>query len=80
MFTSSTKRENRKFHALGVQRRQRNIQKSLMHGQNCCFANLNLLASFAVPVAVVFGVAYNKLPIKVARLDFFRAIPPKFEP
>ena len=26
-----------------VQRRQRNVQKSVMHMQSCCFANLNLL-------------------------------------
>ena len=26
-----------------VQRRQRNIHKSVMHVQSCCFANLNLL-------------------------------------
>ena len=41
-----------------------------MHGQNYCFANLNLLASFAVAVAVAFGVAYNKLPINAPLTDF----------
>ena len=56
MLTSSTKRENRKFHALDVQRWQRNVQKSVMHVQNCCFANLNLLL-FAVFVAVAVAVA-----------------------
>ena len=40
-FTSSTKRENRKFHVVVVQRRQRNVQKSVLHVPSCCFANLN---------------------------------------
>ena len=46
VFTSWTKREFRHFHVVVVQRlwRQRNVQKkSVMHGQSCCFANLNLL-------------------------------------
>ena len=30
-FTSSTKRENKHFHVVVVQRRQRNVQKSVMH-------------------------------------------------
>ena len=40
VFPSSLKR---KFPAVVVQWRQRNVQKSLMHVQSCCFANLNLL-------------------------------------
>ena len=40
VFPSSIKR---KFPAVVVQWRQRNVQKSLMHVQSCCFANLNLL-------------------------------------
>ena len=43
LFPSSTKREIRQFHVVVVQRRQRNVQKSVMHVQSCCFANLNLL-------------------------------------
>ena len=43
LFPSSTKREIRYFHVVVVQRRQRNVQKSVMHVQSCCFANLNLL-------------------------------------
>ena len=43
VFPSSTKREIRQFHVVVVQWRQRNVQKSVMHVQNCCFANLNLL-------------------------------------
>ena len=43
MFPSSTKREIRHFHVVVVQQRQRNVQKSVMHVQSCCFANLNLL-------------------------------------
>ena len=45
VFTHSIKRahEIRKFHVAVVQRRLRNIQKSVMHVQSCCFANMNHL-------------------------------------
>ena len=35
---SSTKREISNFHVAVVQRRQRNVQKSVTHVQSCCFA------------------------------------------
>ena len=35
MFLSSKKREIRHFHVVVVQRRQRNVQKSVMHVQSC---------------------------------------------
>ena len=38
LFTSFTKREIRHFHVVVVQWRQRNVQKSVMHVQSCCFA------------------------------------------
>ena len=41
-YENVTKREIRYFHVVVVQRRQRNEQKSVMHVQSCCFANLNL--------------------------------------
>ena len=37
--TSSVHREIWHFHVVVVQWRQRNVQKSVMHVQNCCFAN-----------------------------------------
>ena len=40
MLTSSTKGEVRYFHVVVVQWRQRSTQKSVMHVQSCCFANL----------------------------------------
>ena len=45
VFPFSTKRDIRHFHVVRalVQRRLRNVQKSVMHVQSCCFANLNLL-------------------------------------
>ena len=43
LFLSSTKHEIRQFLVVVVQQRQRNVQKSVMHVQNCCFACLNLL-------------------------------------
>ena len=42
-FTSSTKREIRQFHVVVVQRRARNVQKSVKKVQSCYFANQNLL-------------------------------------
>ena len=41
--TSSTTSENRHFYVVVVQRRLRNVQKSVIHVQSSCFANLNLL-------------------------------------
>ena len=43
VFLSSTNREIRHVHVVIVQKRQRNVQKSVMHVQSCYFANLNLL-------------------------------------
>ena len=45
VFTYSIKqaREISNFHVAVVQRRQRNVEKSLMHVQSCCFANIYLL-------------------------------------
>ena len=40
VFRSSINREIRKVHVVVVQRPQRNVQKSVMHVQSCCFANL----------------------------------------
>ena len=40
VFQSLTNREIWHFHVVVVQRRQRNVQKSVMHVQSCCFANL----------------------------------------
>ena len=40
---ATTTREIWYFHVVVVQWRQRNLQKSVMHLQSCCFANLNLL-------------------------------------
>ena len=38
LFTFFIKREIRRFHVVVVQKRERNIQKSVMHVQSCCFA------------------------------------------
>ena len=38
LFTFSIKREIRHFHVVVVQKRQRNVQKSVMHVQSWCFA------------------------------------------
>ena len=56
MVTFYIKREIRKFHVEVMQQRQRNVQKSVMHVQSCCFANLNLVL-FAVLLDVAVVVA-----------------------
>ena len=43
LFSSSTKREIRHLHAVVLQRRLRNVQKSVIKVQSYCFANLNQL-------------------------------------
>ena len=43
VFSSSINREIRKFQVVFVQRLQRNVQKSVMHVQSCCFVSLKLL-------------------------------------
>ena len=45
VFTYSIKRarEISNFHVAVVQRRQRNVKKSMMHVQSCSFANIYLL-------------------------------------
>ena len=45
--------EIRKLHVAGVQRRQRNVQNSVMHVQICCFANKDLFFCRSPSVAVV---------------------------
>ena len=57
MFPSSTKREIRLVHVVVVQRRLRNVQKSVMHVQSCCSASPNVLLFFAIVVAVAVVVA-----------------------
>ena len=42
LFPSSTKRQIKQFHVVVVQRRQRNVQKSVMQVQSRCFACLKL--------------------------------------
>ena len=43
LFMSSIKREIRHFLVIVVQWWQRKVQKSMMHVQSCCFADINLL-------------------------------------
>ena len=43
VFPSSTKCEIRHSHVVVKQRRLRNVQKTVMHVQSCCFAKINLL-------------------------------------
>ena len=43
VFTYSIKCKIKKFHVVVGQRRQRNVQKSMMHVQSWCLVNFNLL-------------------------------------
>ena len=57
LFTSSIKGEIRHFHAVVVQWRQRNVQKSVLHVQSCCFANQTKIFLHSRYVAVVVAQA-----------------------
>ena len=61
MFMFSTKREIRHFHVVFLQRRPRNVQKSVMHMQTC-FANINLLVFFFFPFSLPSPSSLLKLP------------------
>ena len=55
VFPSSTKREIRRLHVVVVQRGLKEMyQKSVIHVQSCCFANLNriIITFFGVLVSV----------------------------
>ena len=47
VFPSLTNCEIGHFHVVVVQWQQRNVQKSMMHIQSCCFANLNQFLFFS---------------------------------
>ena len=49
MFSSSIKGEIRKVSVVVVQWRQRDVQKSVMYVQSCCFANLKAFLTFSLP-------------------------------
>ena len=53
MFPPSTKREIRRFHVVVVQRRLRNVQKSVMHVQSCLVLAIETywFLSFSLPSA-----------------------------
>ena len=71
MFPSSTKREIRYFHVVVVQRRLRNVLKSVMHVQSCCSANLNLLLFLPLSLLLPSPSSLLKLPIYLCRTGFF---------
>ena len=56
-FPFSSKLKIWSFHVVVVQGRQRNVQKSVMHVQNCCFVLIKRITFFGVPVAVVVLVS-----------------------
>ena len=62
--TSSKKREIRYFHVVVVQWRQRNVQKSVMHVQSCCVANLNQL--FFLPFSLMSPFYCHGQPTEVS--------------
>ena len=52
------KREIGKFHVVVVQRRQKNVQKRVVHVQSCCFASF-------FPFSLTSPLSLPKLPIMV---------------
>ena len=75
LFTSSIKSEIRQFHVVVVQKRQRNVSKSAMHVQSCCFAYRTPIVVFDVLVAVASWD--GKVPIAEggARLKILKMTP-----
>ena len=51
VYSIKRSRETRKFHVAVLQRRLRDVQKSVMHVQSCCFANIKptTFLSFSLP-------------------------------
>ena len=62
MFTSSIKSENSYFPVVIVQSQQRNVQKSVMHVQSCCFA-YSTYCFFDVLVVVIVVESYSNLTV-----------------
>ena len=58
-------REIRKVHVIVVQQQLRNVQKSIMHMQSCCFAYLNLCLFSCSPSSL------QKLPIVVIQKFYY---------
>ena len=67
VFTSSTKREIWQFHVVVVQWRQRNVQKSVMHVQSRCFADLNRLLFCCSRLTLPLSVLIRDLTIRQRR-------------
>ena len=74
-FPYSTKREIRHFHVVVVQRRQRNVQKSV---QSCYFANLNLLVYSGPSRCRRRRLCLSSLLIKVDTTVYFAATYPRY--
>ena len=73
MPTFSTKREIRHFHVVVVQRRQRNVQKSVMHVQSYCFANRSKPIAF-FPFSLPSPSSLLKLPNESMEYTLCRSI------
>ena len=75
---SSTKSEIRHFHVVVVQRRQRNVKKSVMHVQSCYFANQNLLVYSGRSRCRRSRLCLSSLLIKVDATVYFSATYPRY--
>ena len=60
VFTFSTKREIRHFHVVVSQRQLKNVQKSVMHVESCCFAKHKPIAF--LPFSLPSPSSFLKLP------------------
>ena len=55
LFTSLVKREIRYVHVVVVQNGRRNVQKSMVHVQSCCFANQSYCFFYVLVTVRVVG-------------------------
>ena len=68
-FTFSIKSETTKFHVIVVQQRQRNVQKSVLLVQSCCFTNkLFFFLPFSMPTpSSLLNLLSQWMPILMKR-------------
>ena len=57
------KTQNRRFHVVVVQKRQRQVQKSVIHVQSCCLPIKPIFFSYFVDVLVAVASLDLKVPI-----------------
>ena len=62
LFTFSIKHEIRHFFVVVVQKRQRNVQKSVMHVQSCCFKTVSLPSRHLIFKSLMLVPLRSRIP------------------